>query len=57
MILMAHKLNIKVIAEGVETEEQKNMLIAMGCDYGQGYLFSPPVPADVFEQFMVQWQK
>lgn len=57
MILMAHKLNIKVIAEGVETEEQKNILIAMGCDYGQGYLFSPPVPADVFEQFMVQWQK
>jgi diguanylate cyclase (GGDEF)-like protein/PAS domain S-box-containing protein len=49
IIVMAHKLDIKVIAEGVETEGQKNLLIAAGCDYGQGYLFSKPIPANEFE--------
>lgn len=50
IIVMAHKLNIKVIAEGVETEEQRNLLAGVGCDFAQGYLFSRPVPA---AQFMV----
>lgn len=49
IIVMAHKLNIKVIAEGIETVEQRDMLLAAGCDYGQGYLFSKPVPAEEFE--------
>ncbi len=48
IIVMAHKLGIKVIAEGVETEEQRQLLIDAGCDYGQGYLFSRPCPADEF---------
>jgi len=52
IVVMAHKLNIKVIAEGVETEEQKNLLIAVGCDYGQGYLFSRPVPPAEFEALL-----
>lgn len=52
IIVMAHKLGMKVIAEGVETEEQKNLLLAAGCDYGQGYLFSRPVPADEFENLL-----
>ena len=52
IIVMAHKLGIKVIAEGVETEEQRQMLIAAGCDYGQGYLFSRPCPAD---EFVARW--
>lgn len=43
IIVMAHKLGIKVIAEGIETDEQKNILMNAGCDYGQGYLFSKPV--------------
>jgi len=43
---MAHALGIKVIAESVETAEQRNLLAAAGCDYGQGYLFARPMPAD-----------
>lgn len=42
MIVMAHKLNIRVVAEGIETKEQANLLTKAGCDYGQGYLFSHP---------------
>lgn len=53
IIVMAHKLGIKVIAEGIETREQCDLLIAAGCDYGQGYLFSRPVPADEFKNLLV----
>jgi diguanylate cyclase (GGDEF)-like protein/PAS domain S-box-containing protein len=49
IVVMAHKLGVKVIAEGVETAEQHKLLTAAGCDYGQGYLFSPPVSAEAFE--------
>jgi EAL domain-containing protein (putative c-di-GMP-specific phosphodiesterase class I) len=44
IIVMAHKLGLKVIAEGVETAAQRDMLKEAGCDYGQGYLFSRPLP-------------
>jgi diguanylate cyclase (GGDEF)-like protein/PAS domain S-box-containing protein len=53
IIVMAHKLGIKVIAEGIETQEQCDLLIAAGCDYGQGYLFSKPVSADEFKKLLV----
>ena len=53
IIVMAHKLGLKVIAEGVETIEQRDLLFAVGCDYGQGYLFSRPVPADELEKLSV----
>ncbi|MGR3219057.1 MAG: EAL domain-containing protein, partial [Candidatus Anammoxibacter sp.] len=46
IITMAHEPGIKVIAEGVETQEQIDFLIVMGCDEMQGYFFSPPVPQD-----------
>jgi len=49
IIVMAHKLGLKVIAEGIETEQQKQLLADMNCDYGQGYLFSKPLSRDVFE--------
>jgi len=52
IIVMAHKLGIKVIAEGVETEEQGRLLAAAGCDYGQGYYYSRPVPAAKFEELL-----
>ena len=49
IIMMAHKLGLKVIAEGVETEGQLKLLSAAGCDYAQGYLFSKPIPPEEFE--------
>ena len=45
MIVMAHKLGIQVIAEGVETKSQDRILRDIGCDYGQGYLYSRPISA------------
>lgn len=49
IIVMAHKLGLKVIAEGIETAEQRDLLIKAGCDYGQGYFLSYPIPIDEFE--------
>ena len=54
IIVMAHELGMKVIAEGVETTGQRDLLAAAGCDFGQGYLFARPMPADTFEQFLAQ---
>ena len=45
IIVMAHKLGLKVIAEGVETVEQRDMLATAGCDQVQGYLYAKPMPA------------
>jgi len=50
IIAMAHKLNIKVLAEGVETREQWMMLESFNCDFGQGYYVSKAVTADEFNQ-------
>ncbi|HTN65154.1 MAG TPA: EAL domain-containing protein [Burkholderiaceae bacterium] len=46
IIVLAHKLGIQVIAEGIETRDQRDLLAEVGCDYGQGYLFSHPLSAD-----------
>jgi len=49
IIVMAHKLGLKVIAEGVETDEQRRFLIAAGCDYGQGFLYAKALSVVQFE--------
>ena len=46
VISLTQNLNLKVIAEGVETEEQRDFLLENGCDYIQGYFYSKPVDAD-----------
>jgi EAL domain-containing protein (putative c-di-GMP-specific phosphodiesterase class I) len=52
MVAMAHRLDLDVVAEGVEQEEQVDFLSELECEEYQGYLFSPAVPADDF-QFLV----
>ncbi len=48
IIAMAHSLNLLVLAEGVEQEAQRVLLVEQGCDQAQGYLFGRPMPADAF---------
>ena len=48
MISLAHGLGMEVIAEGVETESQKDFLSRYRCDQLQGYVYSPPLPCDEF---------
>jgi diguanylate cyclase (GGDEF)-like protein len=47
IISLGHQLGMRVVAEGVETEEQRQMLVSFGCEYAQGYLFSHAVPVEV----------
>ena len=49
IIAMAQSLNLDVIAEGVETEEQRQLLLDKGCTHYQGYLFGKPIPIEQFE--------
>jgi diguanylate cyclase (GGDEF)-like protein len=50
-IALAHKLKLAVVAEGVETELQRNYLLGNGCDFLQGYLFSPPALPDEIARY------
>jgi diguanylate cyclase (GGDEF)-like protein/PAS domain S-box-containing protein len=49
IITLGHSLELRVVAEGVETEEQSSLLRLLNCDEMQGYLFSRPVPGEIFE--------
>jgi len=50
IVSLAHALKLKVVAEGVETQEQLRLLRSLRCDEYQGYLFGKPVPAEIFEE-------
>jgi EAL domain-containing protein (putative c-di-GMP-specific phosphodiesterase class I) len=49
---LGHGLRLELIAEGIETEQTKNQLMAMGCKTGQGYFFSRPMPADAVTEWI-----
>ena len=53
IIGLAHSLQLEVVAEGVETQEQLNLLGAMGCDINQGFLLYKPMPADQVEKLLL----
>ncbi|MEO8159805.1 MAG: PAS domain S-box protein [Arenimonas sp.] len=52
IINFAKDLGLLLTAEGIETEEQRALLLELGCEYGQGYWFSVPLPADEFERLL-----
>ncbi|AOV16208.1 hypothetical protein BJI67_03200 [Acidihalobacter aeolianus] len=56
IIAMAQSLNLDVIAEGVETDEQRRLLLDRGCRYFHGYFFGRSIPADDFESLLNQLQ-
>lgn len=56
IIIMAHKLGCKVIAEGIEDKEQREILAKEGCDYGQGYHFSKPLVSSEFIKLLKYWE-
>jgi diguanylate cyclase (GGDEF)-like protein/PAS domain S-box-containing protein len=51
VVRLAHSLGLEPLAEGVETEEQRRFLVENGCRYGQGFLFSRPLPTDQIKPF------
>jgi EAL domain-containing protein (putative c-di-GMP-specific phosphodiesterase class I) len=55
IVALALSLNLKVIAEGVETAEQLGFLSSRRCDSFQGFLCSPAIPAEKFQAFQVEW--
>jgi EAL domain-containing protein (putative c-di-GMP-specific phosphodiesterase class I) len=57
IMAMAHHLNLRVIAEGVETREQLEFLRARGCDVAQGYYFSAPLPHEGFSKLLENWRQ
>ena len=56
IIMMAHRLHIKVVAEGVESKEQVELLKSMDCDFIQGYYFSKPLPSEELVYFLELWE-
>jgi EAL domain-containing protein (putative c-di-GMP-specific phosphodiesterase class I) len=55
IVAMAHSLALKVVAEGVETAGQSEILAAMGCDHVQGYFYSRPIPPEEFEKLLATY--
>jgi diguanylate cyclase (GGDEF)-like protein/PAS domain S-box-containing protein len=57
VVQLAHSLGLEPLAEGVETEEQRRFLVDNGCRYGQGFLFSRPLPTDQLKSFYDREQR
>jgi EAL domain-containing protein (putative c-di-GMP-specific phosphodiesterase class I) len=55
-IELAHNLGLSVVAEGLETAKQWTLLQTLGCDQGQGYILSRPMPAEQFAQWLRDWR-
>jgi diguanylate cyclase len=53
---LAHNLNLKVVAEGIENQAAWDLLEKMGCDYGQGYFMGKPMPVNQYADWLKQWQ-
>ncbi|MEP6390164.1 MAG: bifunctional diguanylate cyclase/phosphodiesterase [Halioglobus sp.] len=56
IVHLTHRFGLKVVAEGVETQEALEVLKEIKCDTAQGFLFSPPLPQDAFEQWVTDWK-
>jgi diguanylate cyclase (GGDEF)-like protein/PAS domain S-box-containing protein len=54
IVVMAHRLGLKVVAEGVETEGQRALLAGVGCEYVQGYLYAKPMPVEAFLKYVTR---
>jgi EAL domain-containing protein (putative c-di-GMP-specific phosphodiesterase class I) len=54
-IMLAHELGMSVVAEGIETEEEWNILKQLGCDEGQGYWIGRPMAPEEIESWMKSW--
>jgi EAL domain-containing protein (putative c-di-GMP-specific phosphodiesterase class I) len=52
---LGHNMGLRVVAEGIETEQVWNLLSEMGCDSGQGYYMSRPIPAEEFSAWSRRW--
>ena len=52
IIAIARRLGLRTVAEGIETEEQREILVDLNCDMGQGYLFAKPMAASDWLQWM-----
>ena len=56
-VKLGHALGLVVVAEGAETKEDWDMLVAQGCDQVQGYVVAKPMPADELIGWMMQWEQ
>jgi len=54
IVTLAHQLGMEVVAEGIQTADQRARLRGLGCEYGQGFFLSPAVPADEAEQLLMR---
>ena len=57
IIMLAHKLGMDVVAEGIETAAEKDILKSLNCEYGQGYFFSKPIPAAAVSQLLTEFRQ